>query len=131
MKTEIKRIKTKLNKIKIAMKKARQLQDYVNNNGLGDYESENSISVDSAIYCDVRANLAKEYKRLYDKKESLQASQIKKYAIEYRLHYDKYSFDTISHIFEGKNKTEALKNYNRQTGVPKSRVISVERVDNI
>jgi hypothetical protein len=76
MKTEIKRLTTKLNKIKIAIKKARQLEDYVNKNGLGDYESENGISIDSAIYYDVRVNLAKEYKRLYNKRESLQASNL-------------------------------------------------------
>ena len=57
--------------------------------------------------------------------------KIKKYEIEYRLHYDKYSFDTISRVFEGENKTDALKNYNRLTGIPKSKVMSVNRVDNI
>ena len=76
MNKEIKRLKTKLNKIKIAIKKARELEQYVSKNDLGDYESENGISVDSAIYYDVRVNLAKEYTRLYDKIESLQASNL-------------------------------------------------------
>jgi len=51
-----------------------------------------------------------------------------RYEIEYRLQYSKYHFDTISHIFEGKNKTEAIKNYNRETGVPVSRIINVELI---
>ena len=32
--------------------------------------------------------------------------EIKKYEIEYRLHYSKYDFDTCSHVFEGINKTD-------------------------
>jgi hypothetical protein len=54
--------------------------------------------------------------------------EIKKYEIEYRLHYSKYDFDTCSHVFEGINKTDAIKNYNRQTGIPKSRIISIEQI---
>ena len=53
---------------------------------------------------------------------------MKRYEIEYRLHYNKYDFDTCSHVFEGKNKTEAIKNYNKETGVPVSRIISVELI---
>ena len=54
--------------------------------------------------------------------------EIKKYEIEYRLHYNKYDFDTITRTFEGINKTEAIKQYNQQTGVPKSRIISIELI---
>ena len=56
---------------------------------------------------------------------------MKKYEIEYRLHYNKYDFDVNSYVFEGKNKTEAIQNYYKQTGISKSKIISVERVDNI
>tara|TARA_R100000995_G_scaffold73999_1_gene42903 strand:- start:1141 stop:1317 length:177 start_codon:yes stop_codon:yes gene_type:complete len=54
--------------------------------------------------------------------------EIKKYEIEYRLHYNTGGFDTCSHVFEGINKTDAIKNYNKQTGVPKSRIISIELI---
>ena len=53
---------------------------------------------------------------------------MKKYEIEYRLHYNKYDFDTITNEFEGINKTEAIKQYYMQTGIPKSRIISVELI---
>ena len=52
---------------------------------------------------------------------------MKKYQIEYRLS----NGDWCHNVFEGKNKTEALISYNRLTGVPKSRVKSIVRVDNI
>jgi len=51
-----------------------------------------------------------------------------KYEIEYRLHYNRFSFDTLSKVFEGKNKTDAIKNYNRQTGIPVSRIVSIELI---
>ena len=51
---------------------------------------------------------------------------MKKYEIEYRLHYNKYDFDTCSKVFEGKNITEAIKNYNKQTGISVSKIISVD-----
>jgi hypothetical protein len=54
---------------------------------------------------------------------------MRKYEIEYRLHYNKYDFDTISRIFEGKNKAEAIKNYNIETGIPVSKIISIELVE--
>ena len=50
---------------------------------------------------------------------------MKKYEIEYRLHYNKYDFDTCSHVFEGINKTDAIKNYNNKTGIPRSAIIDV------
>ena len=52
---------------------------------------------------------------------------MKKYNIEYTLSNGLW----CQNVFEGRNKTEALRSYNRLTGVPKSRVISVVRVDNI
>jgi len=55
-------------------------------------------------------------------------TEIKKYEIEYRLHYNKYDFDTCSRVFEGINKTDAIKNYNRQTGIPKSKIVSIELI---
>ena len=51
-----------------------------------------------------------------------------KYEIEYRLHYNRFDFDTCCHVFEGKNKTDAIKNYNRQTGIPVSRIVSIELI---
>ena len=53
--------------------------------------------------------------------------EIKKYHIEYTLSNGAW----CQNVFEGKNKTDALRSYNRLTGVPKSKVISVVRVDNI
>ena len=53
--------------------------------------------------------------------------KMKKYNIEYTLSNGLW----CQNVFEGKNKEEALKNYNRLTGVSKSKVVSVERVDNI
>ena len=50
--------------------------------------------------------------------------KMKKYEIEYRLS----NGDICSKIFEGKNKTDAIKNYNRKTGIPKSRIISIEQI---
>ena len=72
-----------------------------------------------------------EIDELEEIKQIIKLNNMKKYEIEYRLHYDKYRFDTISRVFEGENKTDALKNYNRLTGIPKSKVMSVNRVDNI
>ena len=51
-----------------------------------------------------------------------------KYEIEYRLHYNRLDFDICSYVFEGKNKKEAIKNYNKKTGIPVSRIISVELI---
>lgn len=51
-----------------------------------------------------------------------------KYEIEYRLHYNRFDFDTCCHVFEGKNKSDAIKNYNRETGVPVSRIVSIELI---
>ena len=50
---------------------------------------------------------------------------MKKYEIEYRLHYNKYDFDVCSKVFEGHNKTDAIKNYNKKTGIPRSAIIDV------
>ena len=36
-----------------------------------------------------------------------------KYEIEYRLHYNRFDFDTCCHVFEGKNKTDAIKYYKK------------------
>ena len=66
----------KLMKLKKAVEKARELESYIYKNELGDYESDNGISVDSAIYYDVYLTLQKEYKRIYNKIESLQASNL-------------------------------------------------------
>ena len=55
-------------------------------------------------------------------------NEIKKYEIEYRLHYSKYDFDTCSHVFEGINKTDAIKTYRKETGIPSSRIISIELI---
>ena len=54
--------------------------------------------------------------------------EIKKYEIEYRLHYNKYDFDVCSKVFEGHNKTDAIKNYNKKTGIPRSAIIDVVEV---
>ena len=51
-----------------------------------------------------------------------------KYEIEYRLHYNRFDFDTCCHVFEGKNKSDAIKNYNRETVVPVSRIVSIELI---
>jgi hypothetical protein len=55
-------------------------------------------------------------------------NELKKYEIEYRLHYNKYDFDTCTHTFKGINKTDAIKTYRRQTGIPSSRIISIELI---
>ena len=62
------------------------------------------------------------------KKNIERGSKMKRYEIEYRLHYNRFSFDTCCHVFEGKNKTDAIKNYNRETGVPVSRIVSIELI---
>ena len=49
---------------------------------------------------------------------------MKRFEIEYTLS----NGDWCHNVFTGKNKTEALKNYNRETGVPKSKVISIEEI---
>ena len=66
----------KLMRLKKAIEKAKELEAYIFNNDLGDYESENGICVNSAMYYDVLSTLAKEHKRLYNKIESLQASNL-------------------------------------------------------
>ena len=50
---------------------------------------------------------------------------MKKYEIEYRLHYNKYDFDVCSKVFEGHNKTERIIIYNKKTGIPRSAIIDV------
>jgi hypothetical protein len=49
---------------------------------------------------------------------------MKKYEIEYRLN----NGDVCNKVFEGKNKTDAIKNYNHTTGIPKSKIIYVEDI---
>ena len=53
---------------------------------------------------------------------------MKKYEIEYRLHYSQFSYDMITRVFEGKNQTEAIKNFSKQTGCPKSRIANIELI---
>ena len=50
--------------------------------------------------------------------------EMKRYDIEYTLS----NGDWCSHVFEGINKTDAIKNYNRKTGIPKSKITSVEEI---
>ena len=50
--------------------------------------------------------------------------KMKKYEIEYTLS----NGDWCSHSFKGVNKTEAIKNYNKETGIPKSKITSIEEI---
>ena len=52
---------------------------------------------------------------------------MKTYEIEYRLSNN----DICNHKFEGKNKTEAIKNYNNETGCPKSAILYVEEITDL
>ena len=63
----------KINKLKIALKKAIELSQYVYKNELGDLESENGICVDSALLYDVISVLDDEIKHLERKEESRSA----------------------------------------------------------
>ena len=66
-----------------------------------------------------------EIDELEEIKQIIKLNNMKKYEIEYRLHYNKYDFDICSYVFEGLNKTDAIKNYNKKTGIPKSAIINV------
>ena len=46
---------------------------------------------------------------------------MKKWAVEYTLS----NGDWCQNVFEGKNMKDAERNFNRQTGVPKSKIISI------
>ena len=63
----------KINKLKIALKKAVELRNYVDKNDFGYLESENGICVDSALLYDVINVLDDEIQHLERKEESRSA----------------------------------------------------------
>ena len=63
----------KINKLKIALKKAIELRNYVNKNDFSNLESENMIDIDSALLYDVISVLDDEIKHLERKEESRSA----------------------------------------------------------
>ena len=48
------------------------------------------------------------------------------YDIEYKLSND----DVCRYSFKGKNKTDAIRNYTRETGCTRSTIISIEKINN-
>ena len=73
-----KRPANKLDIIRIAIKKTKELDKYLMDNELDYIEGEGCVSVESAVFCDVLVPLEKERNRLYRKLEGLQASNLLK-----------------------------------------------------
>ena len=63
----------KVNKLRIAINKTKELDNYLMDNELEFIEGGGRVSVESAVFCDVLEPLEKEYNRLYRKLEGLQA----------------------------------------------------------
>jgi len=63
----------KINKLKIALKKAIELRNYVNKNDFSNLESENMIDIDSALLYDVIEVLNDNLQHLERKEESRSA----------------------------------------------------------
>lgn len=74
----------KVNKLRIAIKKTKELDKYLMDNELDYIEKgacfwgEGCVSVESAVFNDVLEPLEKEYNKLYRKLEGLQASNLLK-----------------------------------------------------
>ena len=71
-----KKIKSRLNKVKIALNKAIELLDYIDKYDLGELKIEHGTDLDSALYYDVFLALKEEKESLERQLEDIEASRI-------------------------------------------------------
>ena len=70
------KLKTRINKLRIAKEKTSKLLDYIGKNRLDDLQGEGQIDIDSILYCDVYSPIDKELTKLSRILESIQANNL-------------------------------------------------------